>query len=140
MSATFCLLHEIASCSKRFKADSDKRKERVVRNTRFEPATSVGMRYFSSIGSWAMKLPLAILLGAGMYLLTVNLVLLPHLPTALATEAQPHTDWSFFVTTADRTTAYNLGCNQGHYDASFSPPPIALWFWILGYRTLRAQG
>jgi len=40
--------------------------------------------------------------------------------------AMPLTDWSFYVTTADSSTAYNLGCNQGNFDASFSPPVNSL--------------
>lgn len=98
------------------------------------------MRCVSHIGSWAIKLSLALLLGAGTYLLTVNLVLLPHLPTALATEAQPHTDWSFYVTTADRATAYNLGCNQGRYDAGFSPPADSLVVLDFGIQTSDGTG
>jgi hypothetical protein len=39
---------------------------------------------------------------------------------------QPSTDWSFYMTTIDTGTAYNLGCNQGHFDASFSPPANSL--------------
>lgn len=41
---------------------------------------------------------------------------------AFATQAKVPTDWSFYVNTTDTTTAYTLGCNQGHFDASFSPP------------------
>ena len=28
------------------------------------------------------------------------------------------TDWSFYVETTSTTTLYNLGCNQGHFDAN----------------------
>jgi len=82
--------------------------------------------YFVPAGFWAIKLALAILLGAGMYLLTVNLVLFPHFPTAFAAPAKPATDWSFYVISSDTQTAYNLGCNQGHFDAGFSPPRNSL--------------
>lgn len=41
---------------------------------------------------------------------------------AFAVQAKPPTDWSFYITTTDTGTAYNLGCNQGQFDASFSPP------------------
>jgi len=34
---------------------------------------------------------------------------------------KPPTDYSFYVTTTDTSTAFTLGCNQGTYDASFSP-------------------
>jgi hypothetical protein len=40
---------------------------------------------------------------------------------ALAVDAKPQTDWSFYIKTADTGTAYNLGCNQGNFDKSFSP-------------------
>lgn len=40
---------------------------------------------------------------------------------AFAMEAQPPTDWSFYITSANTSTAYNLGCNQGHFDAGHSP-------------------
>lgn len=43
-------------------------------------------------------------------------------PKAFAVQAQPHTDWSFYMLSTSTTTAYNLGCNQGHFDASFNPP------------------
>ena len=43
-------------------------------------------------------------------------------PKALAAQAKPPTDWSFYVLSTSTTTAYNLGCNQGKFDASFSPP------------------
>ncbi len=39
---------------------------------------------------------------------------------ALATPTQALTDWSFYVLSTSTTTAYNLGCNQGDYDASHS--------------------
>lgn len=42
-------------------------------------------------------------------------------PKAFAVQAKPPTDWSFYVLSASSTTAYNLGCNQGQFDASFSP-------------------
>jgi len=47
-------------------------------------------------------------------------------PPALAVEEKPPTDWSFYITTPDTNTAYNLGCNQGAFDASFSPPANSL--------------
>ena len=37
---------------------------------------------------------------------------------ALAVQAMAPTDWSFYMTTTNSTTAYNLGCNQGSFDAS----------------------
>lgn len=43
-------------------------------------------------------------------------------PQAFALQAKPPTDWSFYVLSTSTTAAYNLGCNQGHFDASFSPP------------------
>jgi hypothetical protein len=42
-------------------------------------------------------------------------------PAAVAAPATPMTDWSFYITTPDTEIAYNLGCNQGAFDASFSP-------------------
>ena len=35
-----------------------------------------------------------------------------------AVPAKPPTDWSFYVETTSTTTLYNLGCNQGHFDAN----------------------
>ena len=42
-------------------------------------------------------------------------------PRALATASKPATDWSWYVTTSDTSTAQTLGCNQGTFDASYSP-------------------
>jgi hypothetical protein len=42
-------------------------------------------------------------------------------PSAFAVQSKPVTDWSFYVTTPDTSSAYNLGCNQGSFDASLSP-------------------
>jgi hypothetical protein len=39
---------------------------------------------------------------------------------ALATPTKPITNWSFYILSTNTTTAYNLGCNQGNYDASHS--------------------
>lgn len=36
--------------------------------------------------------------------------------SAHATQAQPPTDWSFYITTPNTTTAYNWGCSQGNFD------------------------
>jgi hypothetical protein len=36
---------------------------------------------------------------------------------AFAIQAKPATDWSFYMKTTSTSTAYNLGCNQGHFDA-----------------------
>jgi hypothetical protein len=41
---------------------------------------------------------------------------------AFATQTKVPTDWSFYVQTTSTTTAYNLGCNQGNFDKSYSPP------------------
>ena len=56
-----------------------------------------------------------------------------HIPSALATATQPPTDWSFYVTAYDvnndlndKNSLYTLGCNQGTYDASHSPPVNSL--------------
>ena len=42
-------------------------------------------------------------------------------PRAFAAAAKPQTDWSFYIYSTSTTTAYNLGCSQGKFDASFSP-------------------
>src|SRR5258708_2940650 len=42
-------------------------------------------------------------------------------PKAFAAQAKPPTDWSFYMTSASTSTAYNLGCNQGHFDAGYNP-------------------
>ena len=42
-------------------------------------------------------------------------------PKAFAVQAKPPTDWSFYMHSTDTGTAYTLGCNQGHFDKSFSP-------------------
>jgi hypothetical protein len=39
-------------------------------------------------------------------------------PPASATPAQPPTDGSWYMNTTSTSTAYNLGCNHGKYDAS----------------------
>jgi hypothetical protein len=39
---------------------------------------------------------------------------------AHATPAKPLTDWSFYIQSTSTTTAYNLGCNQGTFDADHS--------------------
>lgn len=77
---------------------------------------------FPGLVFWAIKLILAILLGAEMYLLTISLVLFPHPSTAFAAQVKPTTDWSFYITTSDINTIKTLGCNQGHFDAGFSSP------------------
>lgn len=61
-----------------------------------------------------------------MYLLTANLLLFPHPSIAFATPAKPPTDWSFYIMTSDTNVAHTLGCNQGHFDAGFSPPHTSL--------------
>ncbi len=43
-------------------------------------------------------------------------------PKAFAVQAKPPTDWSFYMLSTSTTTAYNLGCNQGNFDRSHSPP------------------
>lgn len=42
-------------------------------------------------------------------------------PKAFAIQAKPLTDWSYYMTTSDTSTAYNWGCDQGTADASTSP-------------------
>jgi len=42
-------------------------------------------------------------------------------PKVFALQAKPPTDWSFYISSASTSTAYNLGCNQGHFDAGHSP-------------------
>lgn len=37
---------------------------------------------------------------------------------AQAAPAKPPTDWSFYILSTSTSTAYNLGCNQGHFDAN----------------------
>ncbi len=44
------------------------------------------------------------------------------MPKVFAVAAKPQTDWSFYMLSTSTTTAYNLGCNQGNFDKSFSPP------------------
>ncbi len=61
-----------------------------------------------------------------MYFLTINLVLFPHPLTAQATATQRPTDWSFYITSSDPTTLFNLGCNQADFDASFATPANSL--------------
>ena len=39
-----------------------------------------------------------------------------------STPPKPETDWSFYMSTTSTSTAYNLGCNQGKFDAGFSLP------------------
>lgn len=65
-----------------------------------------------------------------------------HIPSALAMQTQPPTDWSFYVTTYDVSTSstdpgsmYTLGCNQGKYDASHSPPVNSLVVLDFGVQT-----
>jgi hypothetical protein len=41
-----------------------------------------------------------------------------HPAHVFAIQAEPPADWSFYVQTTNTTTAYNLGKNQGAYDAS----------------------
>jgi hypothetical protein len=40
------------------------------------------------------------------------------LTPAQATPAKPPTDWSFYMLSTSTSEAYNLGCNQGKFDAS----------------------
>jgi hypothetical protein len=53
--------------------------------------------------------------------LAASIVSMRLTPSAAAAQSMPVTDWSFYVTTPDTGVAYNLGCNQGAFDASFSP-------------------
>ncbi|HLG77381.1 MAG TPA: hypothetical protein VKX46_13280 [Ktedonobacteraceae bacterium] len=46
----------------------------------------------------------------------------PNVHPAFAVQAKPPTDKSYYITTTSTSSAYNLGCNQGTLDASFSPP------------------
>lgn len=41
---------------------------------------------------------------------------------ALAIQARPPADWSFYINSTSTSTAYTFGCDQGRADASFSPP------------------
>lgn len=43
-------------------------------------------------------------------------------PKAFAMQAQPATDWSFYMNTTSTSTSYTWGCNMGKADASHSPP------------------
>ncbi len=43
-------------------------------------------------------------------------------PNVFAIQTMPPTDWSFYMDTTNTSTAYNLGCNQGNFDAGHSPP------------------
>src|SRR5579883_1492984 len=47
-------------------------------------------------------------------------------PTEVPTSNQPPTDESYYVSTTDPSTAYDLGCKQGEADASVSPPANSL--------------
>jgi hypothetical protein len=40
---------------------------------------------------------------------------------AFAVQSKPPTDWSFYIYAANNSDAYTLGCNQGKFDASYSP-------------------
>ncbi|GHO87888.1 hypothetical protein [Dictyobacter formicarum] len=42
-------------------------------------------------------------------------------PKAFAMQAQPPTDWSFYVNSTSTSSSYNWGCNMGKADASHSP-------------------
>lgn len=54
------------------------------------------------------------LLGAGITLSSAP-------SKAFAAPATPPTDWSFYITSASTSTAFNLGCSQGHFDSGHSP-------------------
>jgi len=41
-------------------------------------------------------------------------------------QVMPPTNWSYYITTTDPNVAYSLGCNQGTFDASQSPPTNSL--------------
>ena len=58
---------------------------------------------------------------AGASALVIAALWIDRIPPAFAVQAKPPTDWSFYVTTSDTAAAYNLGCNQGAFDAGFSP-------------------
>lgn len=51
-----------------------------------------------------------------------SVVTMHAMPKAFAAQSKPPTDWSFYMLSTSTTTAYNLGCNQGNFDRSFSPP------------------
>ena len=51
-----------------------------------------------------------------------SMVAMHAMPKAFAVQAKPPTDWSFYMHSTSTYTAYTLGCNQGKFDASFSPP------------------
>jgi hypothetical protein len=43
-------------------------------------------------------------------------------PKAFAMQAQPPTDWSFYMNSSSTSTSYTWGCDMGKADASHSPP------------------
>lgn len=55
-------------------------------------------------------------IGAGV--LITAFFFTPKLHSAFALQAQKPVDWSFYITSSSTSAAYNLGCNQGHYDAN----------------------
>lgn len=57
-----------------------------------------------------------------------------------ATAAKPPTDWSFYILDGNTSTASTLGCNQGHFDASFSPPVNSLVVLDFGIQNTAGTG
>ncbi len=62
--------------------------------------------------------------GSGPYL--VYLPLVYNGGGQSTSQAKPPTDPSYYVTTTDTSTAYNLGCDEGVADANTSPSPNSL--------------
>jgi hypothetical protein len=57
-------------------------------------------------------------LGLGLLGATVFSLAASHSHLAYATQAKPPTSWSWYVSTTNATTAFQLGWNQGNYDKS----------------------
>ncbi|HLI52134.1 MAG TPA: hypothetical protein VKU87_10070 [Thermomicrobiaceae bacterium] len=76
---------------------------------------------------WNTDQPSALIAGRilGIVTLLAILIGMARATPALAVQAKPATDWSFYVRYIDPNPgddypqAYNLGCNQGHFDASY---------------------
>ena len=100
---------------------------RSVRHARQLASSSVARRLLVlALVGFAFAVGRASLARAGSGATVIYLPLVFNSGSESLSQTKPRTDPSYYITTTDTNTAYNLGCSQGASDASVSPPPNSL--------------
>jgi hypothetical protein len=80
----------------------------------------------SFVRTLTTKTGVRILAAMGICAAIASLFLIQGLPSAFAVQAKAPTYWSFYMSSANTTTAYNRGCNQGGADATYHASSVVV--------------